>query len=165
MEYRDEFDAVFSNAALHWMLDREAVLRGVSAALKVGGRFVAELGGRGNIASLESAVESVARRYLGDILPDKRTYYPSLGEYAVLLEEHSLEVRFATLFDRPTKLEGEAGMEDWVRQFRRFCFESLPSVQASKAIREVAEELRSSACRDGVWIANYRRLRFVAVKI
>lgn len=165
VEFKNEFDAVFSNAALHWMLDREAVVRSVASALKLGGRFVAELGGRGNIRNIETAIEKVARRHLGDAVPAKRTYYPALGEYASLLESHGLEVRTALLFDRPTRLEGPAGMENWIRQFKAYYFESLPAAEATKAINEVVEELRPIAFTDGHWTADYRRLRFTATKI
>lgn len=164
MSFEHEFDAVFSNAALHWMLNQEAVAARVASALKPGGRFVAELGGRGNIRTIEHAVETVARQYLGDVMPPRRTYYPALGEYAALLEKHGLEVRNAVLFDRPTPLEGEAGLENWVRQFKGYCFEALPSADAAKAIREVVEQLRPIAYRNGIWMADYRRLRIVAVK-
>jgi trans-aconitate methyltransferase len=165
LPFKQEFDAVFSNAALHWMLDRTAVARCVAASLKPGGRFVAEMGGKGNIRHIEHAIESIARRYLGDALPAKRTYYPGLGEYASLLEEQGLEVRNAVLFDRPTPLEGESGMENWIRQFKPYYFEALPPEQAKKAIHEVVEELRPIAFREGCWTADYRRLRFVAVKV
>jgi hypothetical protein len=97
-------------------------------------------------------------------MPAKRTYYPALGEYAALLESYGLEVRNALLFNRPTPLEGETGMENWIRQFKAYYFESLPAAAAAEAIREVVEELRPIAFRDGGWIADYRRLRFVAVK-
>ena len=165
MEFENGFDAVFSNAALHWMLDREAVAERVAAALKPGGRFVAELGGRGNVRNIEAAIELIARRYLGAAVPAKKTYYPALGEYAALLEANGLEVRNAMLFDRPTPLEGEAGMENWIRQFKAYYFEALPPAEATKAIREVVEELRPTAFRDGQWLADYRRLRLLAVKI
>jgi trans-aconitate methyltransferase len=164
MDFRGEFDAVFSNAALHWMLDRVAVAGAVATALKAGGRFVAELGGRGNIRSIEAAIEEVARRWLGNNAPARRTYYPALGEYAALLEERGLEVRTALLFDRPTPLEGVAGMANWIRQFKGYYFEALPAGDAAKAIGEVVELLRPTAFRDGVWIADYRRLRITAVK-
>ncbi|HZS54541.1 MAG TPA: class I SAM-dependent methyltransferase [Bryobacteraceae bacterium] len=164
MKFQQQFDAIFSNAALHWMLDRAAVARSIAGALKPDGRFVGELGGQGNVYNIEHALEVVARRYLGSRLPAKRTYYPALGEYASLLEAQGLEVRSAILFDRPTPLEGEAGMENWIRQFKAYYFESLPSTDAAKAIREVVEELRPIAFREGRWIADYRRLRLVAVK-
>ena len=161
MQFQEQFDAVFSNAALHWMLDREAIVRAVAAALKPGGRFVAELGGRGNIRQIERALQTIARRYLGDAIPAKRTYYPALGEYAAFLETHGLEVTMAVLFDRPTPLEGEAGMENWIRQFKAYYFEALPPELAVKAIREVVEELRPIAFQEGRWTADYRRLRFI----
>jgi trans-aconitate methyltransferase len=163
MQFHEQFDAVFSNAALHWMLDRIEVARAVTASLKPGGRFVAEMGGRGNIRNIEREIESVASRYLAHP-PAKRTYYPALGEYTSLLEREGLEVRMAVLFDRPTPLEGEAGMEDWIRQFKSYYLEPLAADERAKAIREVAEALRPIAFRDGRWIADYRRLRFLAVK-
>ncbi|MGH9695017.1 MAG: class I SAM-dependent methyltransferase, partial [Bryobacteraceae bacterium] len=107
LTYENEFDAVFSNAALHWMLDRAAVVAGIARALKQGGRMVAEFGGKGNIRILESAIEKVSAKYHGGEAPKKRTYFPALGEYSALLEAHGLEVRSAQLFDRPTPLEGE----------------------------------------------------------
>lgn len=111
MEFLEEFDAVFSNAALHWMLDAPAVAKGMFRALRKGGRLVAELGGVGNIRQIEGAIETVLLRYLGNHLPPRRTFFPSIGEYAGVLESCGLEVRSAVLFDRPTPLEGKDGME------------------------------------------------------
>lgn len=165
LQFENAFDAVFSNAALHWMLDADGVVRAVARALRQGGRFVAELGGKGNIHAIETAVERIAARYHGKNVPPQRTFYPSIGEYATLLESHGFEVRTALLFDRPTPLEGDAGMENWLRQFRWFYFEELSSPARENAVREVVEELRPSLWRDGKWIADYRRLRFQAVKV
>ena len=142
MKFESEFDAVFSNAALHWMLDRAGVVAGVARALKKGGRFVAEMGGKGNVRILEGAIEKIAAKYHDGPIPERRTYYPALGEYAALLEEHGLEVRFAQLFDRPTPLEGEDGMANWVRQFKWYYFEALRAGQQEEALREIIEELR-----------------------
>src|SRR5579875_917330 len=103
MRFDCEFDAVFSNAALHWMLDAGSVARAVARALRPAGRLVAELGGKGNIAQIEHAIATVAARY-HDTPPPKRTFYPSLGEYSGLLESCGLETRMAQLFDRPTPL-------------------------------------------------------------
>jgi len=158
MTFDNEFDAVFSNAALHWMLDPGAVVRAVSKALKPGGRFVAEMGGKGNIQTIVSAIHEVVKRYLP--LPASRQYYPSVSEYAAILESHKLEVRMAQLFDRPTPLEGEAGMENWLKQFKLYYFEGLPPT----ALREVVSILRPKLHKETGWLADYRRLRFVAVK-
>jgi trans-aconitate methyltransferase len=164
MKFENEFDAVFSNAALHWMLDRAGVAAGIARALQKDGRFVAEFGGKGNIRLIERAIESVAARYHAGQVPEKRTYFPALGEYASLLEEYGLEVRFAQLFDRPTPLEGEDGMANWVRQFKWFYFEGLQPGQQKEALAEVIEELRPSLWSTQGWHVDYRRLRVSAVK-
>jgi len=165
MVFENDFDAVFSNAALHWMLDAEGVAKAVARALRPNGRFVAELGGRGNIRQLVSSIENVAARRLGGSTPTSRNYYPSIGEYATLLEAHGFEVRFATLFDRPTALEGEKGIETWIRQFKWYYFEPLPPAERERALQEVVEDLRGKLFHDGRWYADYRRLRFVATKM
>lgn len=164
-KFDSEFEAVFSNAALHWMLDASGAARAVARALRKGGRLAAELGGKGNIHHIERAIERVARRYHGERLPERRTFYPSLGEYASLLEAHGLEVRSAVLFDRPTPLEGEKGMENWIRQFKWYYFEGLSSAQSEKALQETLEELRPALLDHGTWTADYRRLRIIAMKV
>jgi len=165
LEFDNEFDAVFSNAALHWMLDRAGVVAGVARALKKGGRFVAECGGSGNIRILEGAIERIAAKYHGGHAPEKRTYYPAVGEYAALLEQHGFEVRSAQLFDRPTPLEGEDGMANWLRQFKWYYFEGLRPGQQQDALRDVIEELRPTLRNAEGWFADYRRLRVSAVKV
>lgn len=165
MEFSDEFDAVFSNAALHWMLDAEAVARGIARGLKPNGRFVAELGGKGNIAAIEGAIQDVLKEYLPSGLPAKRTHYPSMGEYVSLLERHGIETRFAQVFDRPTKLEGTNGMETWLRQFKWYYFEAVPNDQREEALADVIQHLRSTLWNGQGWIADYRRLRIRAIKL
>jgi trans-aconitate 2-methyltransferase len=164
MHFEEPFDAVFSNAALHWMLDTEGVARAIARVLRRGGRFVAELGGKGNIKTIMSAIEDAVARYAGGMVPDRRTYFPALGEYAAILEACGLEVRTAQLFDRPTALEGMDGMENWIRQFKWYYFEDLSVEQRKRALAEALEELRPALFRDGQWWADYRRLRIVAVK-
>lgn len=165
LQFDNEFDAVFSNAALHWMLDRAGVVAGVARALKKGGRFVAECGGSGNIRILEGAIEKIAAKYHGGQVPQKRTYYPAVGEYAALLEQHGFEVRSAQLFDRPTPLEGEDGMVNWLRQFKWYYFEGLRPGQQEDALRDVIEELRPTLRNAEGWFADYRRLRVSALKV
>jgi trans-aconitate methyltransferase len=164
MPFKSEFDAVFSNAALHWMLDASGVAHAIARALRKNGRFVAELGGKGNIQEIEHAVEAVVGRRLGDALPAKRTFYPSIGEYSSLLESHGLEVHTALLFDRPTPLEGLDGMATWIRQFKWYYYEALPASERQAALEETIAELRKVLFREEKWFADYRRLRFVAVK-
>jgi trans-aconitate 2-methyltransferase len=158
MTFDNEFDAVFSNAALHWMLDPAAVIKAVAKALKPGGRFVAEMGGKGNIQTIVNAIHHVVLKH--HPLPPSRQYYPSVSEYTTILEAHGLEVRRAELFDRSTPLEGEAGMEIWIKQFKDYYFEKLPP----SALAEVVADLRSKLHDANGWHADYRRLRFVAIK-
>src|SRR3954454_22414678 len=114
MSFNSEFDAVFSNAALHWVLDAAGAANSMSRALVSGGRLVLEMGGRGNIRQIQQAVESAFLRYSSAGLPAKRNYFPTLSEYTSILEPHNFEVRHAMLFDRPTPLEGDRGMEQWI---------------------------------------------------
>lgn len=165
MPFNAEFDAIFSNAALHWVLDAPAAARAISKALRKGGRLVAELGGRGNIQTIERAIVSTLARYLGDQVPSSNNYFPSLGEYSSLLETAGLEVRTAELYDRPTPLEGPNGMADWIRQFKWFYFETLPAEQRAQALRDVVDDLAPELCKATIWVADYRRLRLTAVKI
>jgi trans-aconitate 2-methyltransferase len=149
--FDEPFTAVFSNAALHWVLDAESAVRTIAVALQPGGRFVAELGGRGNIASLVSAASGI----LG--CDANRWYYPSVAEYATLLERHGLEVRLAVLFDRPTELAGgESGLRDWIAMFGG---EEWTGIAA-----ELEEAVRPALFREGTWRVDYRRLRVVAVR-
>lgn len=165
MQFDAEFDAIFSNAALHWMTDAAGVAAGMSKALRKGGRLVAEFGGKGNIRTIESAIQAVLARYLGVALPQTKTYFPAVGEYTSLLECHGFEVRSAILFDRPTPLDGERGMEQWIRQFAFYYFEPLDARQQTRALQEVVEELRPTLWKSDGWTADYRRLRIFAVKL
>ena len=149
MQFQGEFDAVFSNAALHWMPDGSAVAANISRGLRTGGRFVAELGGKGNIGQIESAIRSVLQPYLGEGVPRTRTWFPSMGEYGSVLEHNGLEVRSARLFERPTPLASERGMEQWIQQFASYYFEPLAAHQRTEAVDQVVELLRPSLFSDG----------------
>jgi trans-aconitate 2-methyltransferase len=160
------FDAVFSNAAMHWMKDQPAVARCIWQALRPGGRFVAEFGGKGNIRAIRTALaDAVAAA--GETInaePFAR-YYPAIGEYAALLETQGFRVTFATHFDRPTKLdEGERGLRNWLFTFADNVIESLPESKCEEVIAQVERELKPTLFRDGSWFADYRRIRVVAYK-
>jgi trans-aconitate methyltransferase len=166
LPFADEFDAVFSNAVLHWVRDHLGATASIARALKPGGRFVFEMGGRGNIQQIWSAMVE-ALRAMGIQQPERLSpwYYASVGEYATLLESQGLEVRFATLFDRPTVLEGgEGGMASWLAMFGRFASDPLPAGRRTEFVERVEALARPKLFRDGVWTADYRRLRMVAAK-
>ncbi len=144
------FDAVFSNAALHWVKDADGVARSVARALHPGGRFVVEMGGKGNVQAMIDALREVA----GPV--ESPWYFPSVGEYTSLLEPNGFEISFAALFDRPTRVEGEDGLEDWLTMF-------AGSIIGSEEIRrEVANRLRPKLFHDGAWLLDYRRLQVIA---
>lgn len=157
------FDAVFSNAVLHWVKEPTTAIRAIRHALKPGGRLVAELGGKGNVARLLAAMRWAGQR-VGVDLDQPLWFFPSVGEYASLLEADGLEVRFATLFDRPTPLEGTNGLRNWVRMFASQILDALSPEQHEDFLRVTEETARSSLYHDGKWIADYRRLRIVAVR-
>jgi len=164
MRFTEEFDAIFSNAALHWMLDAQKVANAMAHALKRGGRLVAELGGKGNIGRIEEALHAVLPRYNGGMPLAAKTYFPSMAAYSGVLESAGFEVRAAQLFDRPTPLEGGDGMANWLRQFSWYNFEPIAAQQREQALAEVVKNLHDSLYKDGSWSADYRRLRVVAVK-
>lgn len=156
-----QFDAVFSNAALHWIVEAEQVVQGIACALKPGGRFVAEFGGKGNVQLIVAAMQS-ALSQVGVGAIESPWFFPSIGEYAGLLENAGLEVTFATLFDRPTQLDGDDGMQKWVEMFGGHFLERVPADKREEFFRLVEDELRPDLRRDGTWLADYRRLRVMA---
>jgi trans-aconitate methyltransferase len=160
------FDAVFSNAALHWIQEPELVIRNIWKALRPGGRFVAEFGGKGNVHQVKTALDQTLAQLRGsDQREVNQWYFPSVGEYAALVEGNGFEVRFMTLFDRPTLLaDGEAGLRNWITMFCAGYFVALGGASRDSFLRNVEELLRPALFRNGEWWADYRRLRLVAAK-
>jgi trans-aconitate methyltransferase len=164
--FAEPFDAVFSNATLHWIKEPEKVVVGIAKALRPGGRFVAEFGGKGNVGGLMAGVVRVWHKLtLPGPTPDP-WYYPSVAEYSSLLEKHRLEVTYAMLFDRPTPLEdGERGLRNWLTMFGGTFLDRLPERQRETALTAIEQEARPALHRDGQWVLDYRRLRIVAKKL
>ncbi|MCI0457063.1 MAG: methyltransferase domain-containing protein [Gemmataceae bacterium] len=162
--FPEPFDAVFSNAVLHWVKEPERVIHCVRRALKPGGRFVAELGGKGNVTAISAALERACSEVgCGPFVSP--WYFPSVAEYACLLERGGLEVTFAALFDRPTALEGEEAMRNWVRMFAGSVLERVPAEKREEFLRRVEEQSRPVLYRDGTWFADHRRLRVAASRV
>jgi trans-aconitate 2-methyltransferase len=157
------FDAVFSNAVLHWIKEAEQVVHCVHQALKPGGRFVVEFGGHGNVRAIATALRHAAEASRCDPF-DLPWYFPSIGEYAALLERGGLEVTSAVLFDRPTPLEGEQGMRDWITMFAGQVLGRVAAGGREEFLDRIEAELRPVLYRDGTWFADYRRLRVVACR-
>jgi trans-aconitate methyltransferase len=157
------FDAVFSNAALHWMHDQDAVIAEVHRVLEPGGRFVAEMGGLGNIAAIRVAFAAVLERHGYDGRGHDTNYYPSAAEYTQRLEGQGFTVKQIALIPRPTPLP-ESGMAGWLKTFRRGILDTLPESLRERVVDEAVEMLAPVLCDpEGQWTADYVRLRFVAM--
>jgi SAM-dependent methyltransferase len=163
LPFDGEFDAVFSNAALHWVLRAEAAVESVRRALRPGGRFVAEFGGRGNVAAIVAALTEVLKARDVDFTAVSPWYFPSDDEYAALLENHGFRVERAELAPRPTKLP--ADISEWLANFAP-SFVSGFSEQARTTALEETRELLKASCltAGGDWIVDYVRLRVEAVR-
>jgi trans-aconitate methyltransferase len=161
--HQETFDAVFSNAALHWVRDQDAMLTQVHRVLKSGGRLVAEMGGQGNIAAIRVALMAVLARHGYGEREDGVNYYPTAESYTKRLNRHGFRVTEMATIPRPTKL-AESGMAGWLRTFRRGVLDGLPEGTREAVVRETTE-LLAPALQDeeGNWIADYVRLRFVAI--
>jgi len=160
----EQADAVFSNAALHWMKRPEQVIQSVRHALRDGGRFVAEFGGKGNIRRIYEAIVEALAPFGIDAESRNPWYFPSVAEYSSLLERQGFEVRIIELFDRPTKLEdGIRGLEHWLEAFAGMFFAGLDERQKQEAYARCRELLEADLYIGGNWLADYRRLRFYAV--
>jgi trans-aconitate methyltransferase len=165
-DLKEPFDAVFSNAVLHWVKEAGRVLECVWKALKPGGRFVAELGGRGNVRKLVEAFNHSLEKIgvPADALSNP-WYFPGIAEYSGLLEKQGFDVTFAMLFERLTALDdGEQGLRNWIRMFGGAFCSGLSAEMREQFIRESENVLRPTLFHDGAWFADYRRLRVVARK-
>ncbi len=162
LTFNGEFDAVFSNAALHWMPDGAAVIAGVFRALKPGGRFVGEFGGQGNIAAIVTALNA-ALTARGLDAGAMRRWYPTAERYSAMLTAGGFEVENAAIIPRPTHLP--TGMKGWLATFAAPMLRDVPALDRAALLLEV-EALLAPALRtdEGEWIADYVRLRFKATK-
>lgn len=162
LSFDEEFDAVLSNAALHWMRNPEAVIGGVRRALRRNGRFVAELGGYGCVAKIrKTLVDALNRRGL-DGEGAVPWYFPAVEEYSALLKKAGFSVRYIALVPRPTPLPGD--VTGWLETFGESFLTRLPSAERPAYVAEVREALRPLlADSEGKWTADYVRLRFAAI--
>ena len=161
LTFEGQFDAVFSNAALHWMRDPDAVIAGMRRALKPGGRLVAEFGGGDNVATVKAAlIDGLNARGIDgeSFVP---WYFPDDDDYRARLEAQSFIVDDIALIPRPTPLPGP--IDDWLDTFCESFQFALPENARDGFKAEVVEALRPQLCDDqGRWSVDYVRLRVVA---
>ena len=151
-------DAIFSNAALHWVTEAERCVASMAAALRPdGGRLVVEFGGKNNVHEIASFLD----RTCGN--EKNPWYYPSIAEYASLLEKHGIEVVSAELYDRPTPLIGDDGFRNWINMFAGPYMDGVRDRE--ELFRLAEEELRHKLYAGGRWVADYRRIRIVGRRL
>ena len=159
-------DVVFSNAVFHWInKDRQMnMLKCVHEALKKKGQFVFEFGGHGNNQKIHDALTRAFSEY--GYCYEMPFYFPTIGEYAVLLEKTEFEVYYASLFDRLTELKGESGLRDWINMFVKTPFLIVKTEQEkAEIVNKAVEALRNDLFIKGKWYADYVRIRMKAVRL
>ena len=161
LSFDNEFDAVFSNAVLHWVRDADAAVAGVYRALCHGGRLVAEFGGHTNVAAIGTALRAVLARHAVEY--EWPWYYPSPAEYRRKLETHGFDVADVVLFPRPTPLP--TGMDGWLRTFAMPLLANAPPDLKEQMLSETVALLQPALCDEaGQWTADYVRLQVIAIK-
>ena len=160
------FDAIFSNAVLHWVQKREEAVISMHQHLKSKGRIVLEFGGKGNVQTIVDSLRHVLNcRGYPENANQQPWYFPSVSEYTVLLENHGFEVQMAQLFDRPTPLDDPGrGIIDWLEMFAGTFLDQIPPEERGLVLQEVQERIKPRCYKGGRWYADYRRLRILAVK-
>ena len=163
LDFDGAFDAILSNAALHWMKDPDAVIAGMWRALKPGGRIAAEMGGAGNVETIRTNLIAALDRRGLDGQAASPWLFPTPDDYAARLHAAGFEVPYIELIPRPTPLPGD--LADWLWTFGESFLLRLPEVEREPAIAEVVEAARPALQQpDGGWVADYVRLRFTAVR-
>ncbi|WP_457564189.1 class I SAM-dependent methyltransferase [Caminibacter sp.] len=161
MNYKNEFDAVFSNAVLHWINDQKKALANIYKALKNNGRFVCEFGGKGNIDSLLNAIENVFIKYKFGKFKNP-WYFPDVKSYKNILESEGFSVEYIELIPRPTKIND---IKKWIDIFCKDFTENLTKEQKNVFKNEVEKILRDKIyTKTNEWIVDYVRIRFKAIK-
>jgi trans-aconitate methyltransferase len=160
-QFDEPFDAVFSNAALHWIPEATSVIARVADCLKPHGRLILEMGGKGNIARIVTMLTAVVEE--AGYPARNPWYFPSAAEYASLLEERNFEIEALWTIERWNKLEHpEKGLREFLEMFAGSWFEGMHADARQTVVGDVEARLRPTLWRDGAWWADYRRLRIVA---
>lgn len=158
------FDAIFSNAALHWVLDYKKAISCIYRNLKEGGRIVIEFGGKGNVAAIvEQLRASLSERGYSEQAQLKLWFFPSISEYTTALEAEGFKVSYAELYDRSTELaDADTGIIDWLMMFGQPFFKGVTDNDRESILKEIENRLYHHLFKDGKWYADYKRIRVVA---
>lgn len=165
LNFKKNVDAVFSNATLHWVQPPDKALQCIYNSLKIGGRFVAEFGGKGNVKTITNELINEMKK---SGIPNSEQrfpwYYPSVGEYTSLMEQVGFRVTYAIHYDRPTILKGEDGLKNWIQMFGGALLEDIDAQQKETIISNVVSTLKPTMFDGENWTADYKRIRVVGMK-
>ncbi len=165
-QFSEPFDAIFSNAALHWVTSYKQAIRAMYDNLKKGGRIVVEFGGKDNVKAITGQLrKSLLERGYREQAGLKLWYFPSVGEYTSELKKAGFTVTSAQWYDRPTELaDEETGIKDWLSMFCKPFFEGVDDSDVTDIMIEIQENLKPMLFRNGKWYADYKRIRIVAYR-
>ena len=165
LPFSASFDAIFSNAVLHWIPEKEAVVTNMYQSLKKGGRIVLEFGGKDNNQQIWDVLKMVLqKRGYPENAKIDFFYFPAIGEYATLLEKQGFRVTRAAHFDRPTPLKGNNGIKDWLLMFGDNFFPNIPAAEKGVILEEIQAALKATHFINEQWVADYKRIRVMAIK-
>lgn len=163
MELHEQFDAIFSNATLHWVREKESAAVQMFKHLKPGGRLVLEMGGKDNVAGILKALAQAMSKYGKAYTPF--WYFPSVAEYTTVLENAGFRVNRVHYFDRPTTLKDqENGIIRWLEMFGSHFFAGMETDERNAILEETQRLMEPTHFANGKWTADYKRLRVLAVK-
>lgn len=165
-DFDEPFDAIFSNATLHWVLNYKSCIKSMYRNLKTNGRIVVEFGGKGNVQLIVRSLRKHLAEY--DYLEQatfKQWYFPSIGGYSQALEKVGFRVIYTQHYDRLTELvKKNNGIIDWIEMFGKNFFINVNEEHKFEILEKVQEELRAKLFKSGKWYADYKRIRIVAIK-
>lgn len=164
--FDQHFNAIFSNAVLHWVLQKEMAIDCMYRNLKKSGRLVLEFGGKQNVAKIIIALRNSLIKYgYSENAAIQLWYFPSVSEYTGLLEKRGFRVTYAAHFNRETKLEDtKNGIKDWIKMFGSAFLNGIDNAVVENILTDVQETLQPTHFRNGEWFADYKRLRIIAIK-
>lgn len=165
-DFNESFDALFSNAVLHWVTEKEQAIKCMYDNLKPGGRLVLEMGGKGNVEKITGALKQALLKHGYKQQAGREIwYFPSVSEYTGLLERQGFRVTYAAHYNRETELKDtQQGIKDWVNMFGGAFLEGIDAGAKDAILEEVQGTLRQTQFRNQRWYADYKRLRVVAIK-
>lgn len=160
------FEAIFSNAVLHWVHEKEECIDCMYKNLKKPGRIVLEMGGKDNVDKILKALQkSLIKNGFTENASRSLWYFPSIGEYTGLLEKRGFKVTFAVHYERETKLnDDENGIKEWIKMFGSAFLKGIDNDVVETILEEVQQSLKPVLYKNDHWYADYKRLRVIAVK-